>query len=159
MVASKKQNLNFDVVDIDTYIMTLDNVIKKSLVVQQRPGNVLSSGLLMINLAFKRSIDSAKEFICFDSLQYVNSASFVTSAYAAYNLKVSLRCSGNTTRIMRRTLMIILLFTLCDEQVKWNSVLMRLIDDLLALDSIVRFGFSDGRLKQTATFSISTNSE
>nr|GEZ43855.1 protein kinase-like domain, phloem protein 2-like protein [Tanacetum cinerariifolium] len=45
------------------------------------------------------------------------------------------------------------------EQVKWNSVIMRLIDDLLALDSIMRFGFSDQRLEQTATFSISTNSD
>ncbi|GJR32254.1 hypothetical protein Tco_1108486 [Tanacetum coccineum] len=60
---------------------------------------------------------------------------------------------------MRRTLMITLVFTLCEEQVIWNSVLMRLIDDLLALDSIVRFGFSDRRLERTATFSISTNSE
>ncbi|GKB55822.1 hypothetical protein Tco_0912008 [Tanacetum coccineum] len=72
---------------------------------------------------------------------------------------VSLGCSGNTTRIMRRNLMIILVFTLCEEEVKWNSVLMRLIDDLLALDSIICFGFSDQRLERTATFSISTNSE
>ncbi|GJY14248.1 RNA-directed DNA polymerase, eukaryota [Tanacetum coccineum] len=72
---------------------------------------------------------------------------------------VSLECSGNTTRIMRRTLMKILVFTLCEEQVKWNSILMRLIDDLLALDSIVHFGFSDRRLERTATFSISTHSE
>nr|GEV87553.1 hypothetical protein [Tanacetum cinerariifolium] len=36
---------------------------------------------------------------------------------------------------------------------------MRLIDDLLALDSIVCFGFSDRRLERTATFSISTNSD
>nr|GEY12678.1 Gag-Pol polyprotein [Tanacetum cinerariifolium] len=74
-------------------------------------------------------------------------------------LDVSLGFSGNTTRIMHRTLMIILVFTLCEEKVKWNSVLMRLIDDLLALDSIVRFGFSDRRLERTATFLISTNSE
>ncbi|GJY45433.1 hypothetical protein Tco_0434496, partial [Tanacetum coccineum] len=72
---------------------------------------------------------------------------------------VSLRCSGNTTRIMRRTLNIILVFTVCKRQVYWNSVLMRLIDDLLALDLIVRFGFSDQRLELTTTFSISTNSE
>ncbi|GJZ26308.1 hypothetical protein Tco_0570561 [Tanacetum coccineum] len=71
----------------------------------------------------------------------------------------SLICSGNTTRIMRRTLMIILVFTLCEEQVKWNSVLMKLSDDLLALDKIVLFGFSDQKLERTATFSISTNSE
>nr|GEU69642.1 transposase, mutator type [Tanacetum cinerariifolium] len=69
---------------------------------------------------------------------------------------VSLGCSGNTTRIMRRTLMVTLVFTLCEEQVILNSVLMRLIDDLLALDSIVRFGFSDRRLERTATFSISS---
>ncbi|GJQ94031.1 hypothetical protein Tco_0005170 [Tanacetum coccineum] len=73
--------------------------------------------------------------------------------------KVSLRCSGNTTRIMRRTLMINLVFTLCEEQAIWKSVLTRLIDDLLALNSIVHFGFSDRRLERTATFSISTNSE
>nr|GEV64638.1 hypothetical protein [Tanacetum cinerariifolium] len=73
--------------------------------------------------------------------------------------KVSLRCSGNTTRIMHRTLMVTIVFTLCEEQVIWNSVLMRLIDDLLALDSIVRFGFSDQRLERTATFSILTNSK
>ncbi|GKA63827.1 hypothetical protein Tco_0763433 [Tanacetum coccineum] len=73
--------------------------------------------------------------------------------------QVSLRCSGNTIRIMRRTLMINLVFTLCEEQVKWNSVLMRLIGDLLALDSIVRFSFSDRRLERTTTFSISANSE
>ncbi|GJY87852.1 hypothetical protein Tco_0502480 [Tanacetum coccineum] len=60
---------------------------------------------------------------------------------------------------MRRTLMIILVFTLCEEQASWNSVLMRLIDDLLALDLIMHFGFSDQRLERTATFSISTNSE
>nr|GEY17580.1 hypothetical protein [Tanacetum cinerariifolium] len=34
-----------------------------------------------------------------------------------------------------------------------------ILDDLLALDSIVRFGLSDRRLEQTATFSISTNSD
>nr|GEZ05947.1 hypothetical protein [Tanacetum cinerariifolium] len=72
---------------------------------------------------------------------------------------VSLGCSGNTARIMRRTLMITLVFTLCEEQVIWNSVIMRLIDDLLALDSIMRFGFSDRRLERTATFLISTKSK
>nr|GEU92613.1 putative reverse transcriptase domain-containing protein [Tanacetum cinerariifolium] len=72
---------------------------------------------------------------------------------------VSLGCSGNNTRIIRRTLMINFIFTLCEQQVIWNSVLMRLIDDLLALDSIVRFGFGDQRLEQTATFSISTYSK
>nr|GEV77309.1 hypothetical protein [Tanacetum cinerariifolium] len=34
-----------------------------------------------------------------------------------------------------------------------------ILDDLLALDSIVRFSLSDQRLEQTATYSISTNSE
>nr|GEV11844.1 UBN2 domain-containing protein [Tanacetum cinerariifolium] len=47
----------------------------------------------------------------------------------------------------------------CEEQVHYNSVLMRLIDDLLALDLIMRFGFSDRRLERIVTFSISTNSE
>ncbi|GJR07550.1 hypothetical protein Tco_0790202 [Tanacetum coccineum] len=61
---------------------------------------------------------------------------------------------GNTTRIMRRTPRIFLVFTVCERQVYWNSVLMRFIDDLLALDLIVHFGFSDQRLEQTATFSI-----
>ncbi|GJT67794.1 hypothetical protein Tco_1019274 [Tanacetum coccineum] len=45
------------------------------------------------------------------------------------------------------------------EQVHLNSVLMRLIDDLLALDSIVHFNLSEQRLEQTATFSILTISE
>ncbi|GJW79038.1 hypothetical protein Tco_0140720 [Tanacetum coccineum] len=39
------------------------------------------------------------------------------------------------------------------------SVLTRLIDDLLALDSIVRFDLSERRLEQTATFSIPTISD
>ncbi|GKD23467.1 hypothetical protein Tco_1225170 [Tanacetum coccineum] len=52
---------------------------------------------------------------------------------------------------MRRTLMINLVFTLCKEQAIWISVLMRLIDDLSALDSIVLFGFSDRRLERTTT--------
>ncbi|GJR84731.1 hypothetical protein Tco_0155516 [Tanacetum coccineum] len=60
---------------------------------------------------------------------------------------------------MRRTLKIFLVFTVCERQVYWNSVLMRFTDDLLALDSIVHFGFSDQGLELTATFSISTNSE
>nr|GFC83182.1 hypothetical protein [Tanacetum cinerariifolium] len=34
-----------------------------------------------------------------------------------------------------------------------------ILDDLLALDSRVRFDLGDWRLEQTATFSISTNSE
>ncbi|GKA71746.1 zinc finger, CCHC-type containing protein [Tanacetum coccineum] len=40
-----------------------------------------------------------------------------------------------------------------------TRVLMRFMDELLALDSIVYFGFSDQRLEQTATFSIPTNSK
>ncbi|GKF06420.1 hypothetical protein Tco_0037088, partial [Tanacetum coccineum] len=46
----------------------------------------------------------------------------------------------------------------CEEQVHLNSVLMRLIDDLKAPDSIVHFDFSERRLELTATFSILTNS-
>ncbi|GJW47433.1 hypothetical protein Tco_0079079 [Tanacetum coccineum] len=42
----------------------------------------------------------------------------------------------------------------CDKQEHLNCVLMRLIDDLLALDSIVHFDLSEWRLEQTATFSI-----
>ncbi|GJX88660.1 phospholipase-like protein [Tanacetum coccineum] len=57
------------------------------------------------------------------------------------NTFVSLGCSGNITRIMRRTLKIILVFTVCETQVYWNSVLTRFIDDLMALDSIVHFWF------------------
>ncbi|GKE73210.1 hypothetical protein Tco_1535251 [Tanacetum coccineum] len=60
---------------------------------------------------------------------------------------------------MRKTLKILLVFTVCKRQVYWNSVLMRFMDDLLALDSIVHFGFSDQRLELTATFSISTYSD
>ncbi|GJR33986.1 retrovirus-related pol polyprotein from transposon TNT 1-94 [Tanacetum coccineum] len=48
---------------------------------------------------------------------------------------------------MRRTLMITLVFTLCEEQI-WNSVLLRLIDDLLALDSIPLPFIQDHRGRQ-----------
>ncbi|GKA33710.1 hypothetical protein Tco_0720139, partial [Tanacetum coccineum] len=48
---------------------------------------------------------------------------------------------------------------LCERQDKWKCVLTRLIDDLLALDSKVRFDISDRRLELTATFSIPTYSE
>ncbi|GJW39574.1 hypothetical protein Tco_0065419 [Tanacetum coccineum] len=41
----------------------------------------------------------------------------------------------------------------------WKCVLTRLIDDLLALDSKVRFDISDRRLELTATFSIPTYSD
>ncbi|GJY45940.1 ribonuclease H-like domain-containing protein [Tanacetum coccineum] len=44
-------------------------------------------------------------------------------------------------------------------QDKWKCVLTRLIDDLLALDSKVRFDISDRRLELTATFSIPTYSD
>ncbi|GJU73023.1 hypothetical protein Tco_1264428 [Tanacetum coccineum] len=52
-----------------------------------------------------------------------------------------------------------LVSTVCERQENWKCVLTRLIDDLLALDSIVRLGSSDQRLELTATFSISTDSE
>ena len=56
------------------------------------------------------------------------------------NTFVSLGCSGNTTRIMRRTLKyFILFFTWCEIISIWKCVLVRFIDDLVALDSIVRF--------------------
>ncbi|GJZ42434.1 zinc finger, CCHC-type, retrotransposon gag domain protein, partial [Tanacetum coccineum] len=42
-----------------------------------------------------------------------------------------------------QTLKIFLVFTVCERQVYWNSVLMRFTDDLLALDSMVRFSVSD----------------
>ncbi|GJX51233.1 hypothetical protein Tco_0278078 [Tanacetum coccineum] len=58
---------------------------------------------------------------------------------------------------MRRTLMIILVFTLCEEQVIWNSVLMRLIDDLLASRLICAVGFSDRRIEAELHPFISTN--
>nr|GEX75368.1 hypothetical protein [Tanacetum cinerariifolium] len=54
----------------------------------------------------------------------------------------------------------VLLFTVCEEASKVESCPSEIIlDDLLALDSIVRFDLGDRRLEQTATFSISTNSE
>ena len=61
------------------------------------------------------------------------------------NIYISLGCSGNTTRIMRRTLYVYFLTF----HIVWNSkyidkcVLMRFIDDLLALDSIVHFWLSE----------------
>nr|GFB04523.1 hypothetical protein [Tanacetum cinerariifolium] len=49
---------------------------------------------------------------------------------------------------------------LCEEASKVESCPSEIIlDDLLALDSIVRFDLGDRKLEQTATFSISTNSE
>ncbi|GJR40920.1 putative ribonuclease H-like domain-containing protein [Tanacetum coccineum] len=47
----------------------------------------------------------------------------------------------------------------CERQDKWKCVLTRLIDDILALDSKVRFDISDRRLELTATFSIPTYSD
>ena len=56
------------------------------------------------------------------------------------NTYVSLGCSGNSTRIMRRTLKyFIFFFTLCETISIWKCVIVRFIDDLVALDSIVRF--------------------
>ncbi|GJR80069.1 hypothetical protein Tco_0150854 [Tanacetum coccineum] len=46
-----------------------------------------------------------------------------------------------------------LVSTVCERQENWICVLTRLIDDLLALDSIVRFGFSN-RSRATASCSI-----
>nr|GEV92782.1 hypothetical protein [Tanacetum cinerariifolium] len=49
---------------------------------------------------------------------------------------------------------------MCEEASKVESCPSEIIlDDLLALDSIVRFDLGDRRLEQTATFSISTNSD
>nr|GEX90078.1 hypothetical protein [Tanacetum cinerariifolium] len=49
---------------------------------------------------------------------------------------------------------------MCEEASKVESCPSEIIlDDLLALDSIVRFDLGDQRLEQTATFSISTNSD
>nr|GEX80280.1 hypothetical protein [Tanacetum cinerariifolium] len=60
----------------------------------------------------------------------------------------------------RRLLISVLLFTVCKEAIKVESCPSEIIlDDLLALDSIVRFDLGDRRLEQTATFLISTNSE
>ena len=56
------------------------------------------------------------------------------------NTFVSLGCFGNTTRIMRRTLKYFILFsTMCETLSIWKCVLVRFNDDLVALDSIVRF--------------------
>ena len=57
------------------------------------------------------------------------------------NTFVSLGCSGNTMRIMRITLKyFILFFTMCETISIWKCVLVRFNDDdLVALDSIVRF--------------------
>ena len=65
---------------------------------------------------------------------------------------VSLRCSGNTTRIMRRTLKILLVSTVCETQANNESVLARFIDDLLALDSIVRFDLVTGGWRELPPF-------
>ncbi|GKC82534.1 hypothetical protein Tco_1138251, partial [Tanacetum coccineum] len=48
---------------------------------------------------------------------------------------------------------------LTDYDIIYEKCPSEIYDDLMALDSIVLFGFSDRRLELTATFSISTNSE
>nr|GFA92750.1 hypothetical protein [Tanacetum cinerariifolium] len=54
----------------------------------------------------------------------------------------------------------VLLFIVCEEASKVELCPSEIIlYDLLALDSIVHFDLGDRRLEQTATFSISTNSE
>ena len=68
------------------------------------------------------------------------------------NTYVSLRCSGNTTRIMRRTLKILLVSTVCETQANNESVLARFMDDLLALDSIVRFDLVTGGWRELPPF-------
>nr|GEY56814.1 hypothetical protein [Tanacetum cinerariifolium] len=60
----------------------------------------------------------------------------------------------------RRLLISVLIFIVFKEASKVESCPSEIIlDDLLALDSIVRFDLGDRRLEQSATFSISTNSE
>nr|GEV42434.1 hypothetical protein [Tanacetum cinerariifolium] len=54
----------------------------------------------------------------------------------------------------------VLLFIVCEEVIKVESCPSEIIfDDILALDLIVCFNLGDWRLKQTATFSILTNSK
>nr|GEY11872.1 hypothetical protein [Tanacetum cinerariifolium] len=61
---------------------------------------------------------------------------------------------------VKRLLISVLIFTVFKEASKVESCPSEIIlDDLLALDSIVRFDLDDRRLEQSATFSISTNSE
>ncbi|GJV26724.1 hypothetical protein Tco_1383172 [Tanacetum coccineum] len=83
------------------------------------------------------------------------------SSYSAcsHYQNVSKKTTRKITRIMQRTLTLLLVFTMCEQEIHLYSVLMRFMDDLLALDSIVHFGFSDQRLEQIATFSIPTSSE
>nr|GEU38557.1 hypothetical protein [Tanacetum cinerariifolium] len=60
----------------------------------------------------------------------------------------------------RRLLISVLIFIVYEEESKVESCPSEIIlDDLLALDSIMPFDFGDRRLEQTATFSISTNSD
>ncbi|GJY26841.1 hypothetical protein Tco_0401567 [Tanacetum coccineum] len=90
---------------------------------------------------------------------YELDSSYSTCSHYRNASKQTARCSGKITRIMRRTLTLLLVFIMCEQQIHLDSVLMRFMDDLLALDLIVYFGFSDRRLEQTVTFSIPTNSE
>ncbi|GJV42129.1 hypothetical protein Tco_1420569 [Tanacetum coccineum] len=76
-------------------------------------------------------------------------------------LIVSIGCSGNISGdngvgLLGSTLVST---AVVNRQVNWIRVLSRINDDLWLLDSIVRFGFSNRRLEQTATCSISTNSD
>ncbi|GJT08562.1 DNA helicase [Tanacetum coccineum] len=61
MGASKKQNVNFDVVDVDTSIMTVDNGIPKPSVVQQRvepePLHMVVSNVVEKDLATRDHVD------------------------------------------------------------------------------------------------------
>nr|GEZ54181.1 hypothetical protein [Tanacetum cinerariifolium] len=61
MGASKKKNLNFDAIDIDTFVMTLDNVIQKPSVVQKRvqpkPLHVVVGSMVEKDLATHDHID------------------------------------------------------------------------------------------------------
>nr|GFA31329.1 hypothetical protein [Tanacetum cinerariifolium] len=142
---------NFSDVTLTRILEALDYRVNEYMVNQLNPG---------MNMQFwtYKDVSRSKEFI--SAIEWrLKTRRIFCNLECFVGGRVSLRCSANTTKIIRRTIMITLVFTLCEEQVIWNSILMRFIDDLLALDSIVRFGFSDQRLEQTATFSISTNSE
>nr|GFA08247.1 reverse transcriptase domain-containing protein [Tanacetum cinerariifolium] len=83
-----------------------------------------------------RSCASRSQTGASQSRQSTEISIFTVSTY------ISLGCSGNTTWIMRRTLISVLLFTVCKEASKVKSCPSKIIlDDLLALDSIVRFDF------------------
>nr|GEV40087.1 hypothetical protein [Tanacetum cinerariifolium] len=89
-----------------------------------------------ISLTGFRSCASRSQTGASQSRQSTEISIFTVSTY------ISLRCSGNTTWIMRRTLDISLTFTVCEEASKVESCPSKIIlDDLLALDSIVHFDF------------------